>query len=129
LIANALKGLSVSAHKKPAIFKADRDSAIIAALDNLADLILQRRLGSPCESLSDQSDPIANFETSFQFRFLDHFPFPYGPGIMTWPSRKTTFSTDANSGFARRASATLNEGSGFHFAPLLTSDSAASVIA
>src|SRR6266480_626291 len=51
----ALKGLSVSAHKKPAIVKADRDPAIIAALVNLADLTLQRRLGSPCESLSDQS--------------------------------------------------------------------------
>ena len=46
-------------------------------------------------------------------------------GTITWPSRKTTFSTEANSGSARRASATLNEGSGFHFAPSLTSDSAA----
>jgi hypothetical protein len=126
---NALKGLSVSAYKKPAIVKADRDPAIIAALDNLADLILQRHLDSPCESLSDQSDPIANFETNFQFRFLLHFPFAFGAEIMTWPSRKITFRTDANSGFARRASATLNERSGFHFAPLLTSDSAASVIA
>ena len=50
-------------------------------------------------------------------------------GTITWPSRKTIFSTEANSGSARRASATLNEGSGFHVAPPLTSDSAASVIA
>src|SRR6266404_2729307 len=41
-------------------------------------------------------------------------------GATTWPSRKTAFSTEANSGSARRASATLNEGSGFHFAPSLT---------
>ena|SRR6266404_9470499 len=34
-------------------------------------------------------------------------------GATTWPSRKTAFSTEANSGSARRASATLNEGSGF----------------
>jgi hypothetical protein len=57
------------------------------------------------------------------------FPFAFGAGTNTWPSLKTTFSTEANSGLARIASATLNEGSGFHFAPLLTSDSAASVIA
>jgi hypothetical protein len=38
-------------------------------------------------------------------------------GTITWPSRKTTFSTEANSGSARRASATLNEGSAFHVAP------------
>jgi len=129
LIENALKGLSVSAHKKPAIVKADRDPAIIAALDNLADLTLQRHRGSPWESLSDQSDPIANFETDFQFRFLLHFPFAFSAGTMTWPSLKTTFSTEANSGSARIAAATLNEGSGFHFAPLLTSDNAVAVIA
>jgi len=93
LIENALKSLSVSAQKKPAIVKADPDPAIIAALDNLADLTLQRHLGSPWESLSDQSDPIANFETGFQFRFLLHFPFAFGAGTMTWPSLKTTFST------------------------------------
>ena len=58
-----------------------------------------------------------------------HFPFAFGAGTTTWPSLKTTLSTEAKSGSARRASATVNEGSGFHFAPLLTSDSAASVIA
>jgi len=34
---------------QPAIVKADRDPAIIVALDNLADLTLQRHLGSPLE--------------------------------------------------------------------------------
>jgi hypothetical protein len=52
------------AHKKPAIVKADRDPAIVAALDNFAYLTLQRHLGFPCESLSDQSDPIANLESA-----------------------------------------------------------------
>jgi hypothetical protein len=64
LIQNALKGLDVSAHKKPAIGKADRNPAIVAALDNLAYLTLQCHLGFPCESLRDQSDSIANFEIS-----------------------------------------------------------------
>ncbi len=60
---------------------------------------------------------------------LVHFPFAFGGGTMTRPSLKTVFSKEANSGSARIASATLNEGSGSHLAPLLTSDSAASVIA
>jgi hypothetical protein len=50
-------------------------------------------------------------------------------GIMTWPSLKTILSTDANVGSPSNASATLNEGSGSHFAPPLASESAASVIA
>jgi hypothetical protein len=50
-------------------------------------------------------------------------PFAFGTGTMTWPSLKTTLSTEANSGSARTASATPNEGSRFHVEPLLTSDS------
>jgi hypothetical protein len=69
LIENALKGLDVSTHKKPAIGKADRNPAIVAMLDNLAYLTLQCRLGFPCESLRDQSDSIANFEISSRYRF------------------------------------------------------------
>jgi hypothetical protein len=53
----------------------------------------------------------------------------FGADTMTWPSLKTTLSNEANSGSPRIASATLNEGSGFHVAPLLTSDSAAAVMA
>jgi len=42
-IRHALKGYGLLAHEKPAIIKADRDPAIVAALNNLADLTLQRR--------------------------------------------------------------------------------------
>jgi hypothetical protein len=62
-----LKGLRLSGHEKSAIVKADRDPTIFAALDYFADLSLQRYLGSPCESFSDQPDSIANLESS-----LDH---------------------------------------------------------
>jgi hypothetical protein len=81
VIENALKGLDVSAHKKPAIGKADRNPAIVAALDNLAYLTLQCRLGFPCESLRDQSDSIANFEISSRHRFLVHFPFAFAAAL------------------------------------------------
>ncbi len=70
LIGNALKGFRLSGHKKPAIVKADGNPAIVAALDNLAYLTLQRHLSFPCETFSDQSDPIANFETILQLRLI-----------------------------------------------------------
>ena len=76
---NALKGFNVSAQEKSAIVKADRDPAIVAALDNFADLTSQRHLGSPGESLSDQPDLIANFETGPQLRFLLHFALAFSP--------------------------------------------------
>jgi len=59
-----LKGLRLSGHEKSAIVKADRDPTIFAALDYFADLTLQRFLGSPCESFSDQPDSIANLESA-----------------------------------------------------------------
>jgi hypothetical protein len=59
-----LKGLRLSGHEKSAIVKADRDPTIFAALDYFADLTLQRYLGSPCESFSDQPDSIANLESA-----------------------------------------------------------------
>src|SRR5450631_4712651 len=62
-----LKGRRLSGHEKSAIVKADRDPTIFAALDYFADLTLQRYLGFPCESFSDQPDSIANLENS-----LDH---------------------------------------------------------
>ena len=78
LIKNALKRLDVLAPKKSAIIKPDRDPAVLAALDHLAYLILsQCHLVFPGESMSDQSDPIANFEASFRFGFLLHFPFAF----------------------------------------------------
>jgi hypothetical protein len=55
--------------------EADRDPTIFAALDYFADLTLQRYLGSPCQSFSDQPDSIANLEsaldhgTSYRFAF------------------------------------------------------------
>ncbi|HTG02862.1 MAG TPA: hypothetical protein VK635_02200, partial [Bradyrhizobium sp.] len=70
-----LKGLRLSGHEKSAIVKADRDPTIFAALDYFADLTLQRYLGSPCESFSDQPDSITNLEsaldhgTSYRFAF------------------------------------------------------------
>jgi hypothetical protein len=62
-----LKGFRLTGHEKSAIVKADRDPTIFAALDYFADLTLQRYLGSPCESFSDQPDSIANLESA-----LDH---------------------------------------------------------
>jgi hypothetical protein len=59
-----LKGLRLSGHEKSAIVKTDRDPTIFAALDYFADLTLQRYLGSPCESFSDQPDSIANLESA-----------------------------------------------------------------
>src|SRR5450631_983122 len=59
-----LKGLRLSGHEKSAIVKADRDPTIFAALDYFAGLTLQRYLGSPCESFSDQPDSIANLESA-----------------------------------------------------------------
>jgi hypothetical protein len=67
---NVFKGFRVSGHKEPAIVKADRDPAIVATLDNLTYLTLQRRLGFPCETFSDQSDSIANFETVIQLGLM-----------------------------------------------------------
>src|SRR6266436_666883 len=70
-----LKGFRLSGHEKSAIVKADRDPTIFAAHDYFADLTLQRYLGSPCESFSDQPDSIANLEcaldhgTSYRFAF------------------------------------------------------------
>jgi hypothetical protein len=59
-----LKGLRLSGHEKSAIVKTDREPTIFAALDYFADLTLQRYLGSPCESFSDQPDSIANLESA-----------------------------------------------------------------
>jgi len=56
------------AHEKSAIVIADCEPAIVSTLYNLAYLTLQRQLGFPCETFSDQSDSIANFETIFQLR-------------------------------------------------------------
>jgi len=78
-VRNALKGIWISAHKKSAIVKTDRNPAVLPELYNLCDLTLQRRLGSPREGFSDQSDPIANFENGFQLRFLVHLPFAFSP--------------------------------------------------
>jgi hypothetical protein len=83
---NPLKGLGVSAHKKSAIIKADRDPAIVAALDNFAYFILQRHFGFPGESFRDQPHPIANLETGFQVRILLHFPFAFSPLYRARPS-------------------------------------------
>src|SRR5450631_2131343 len=78
-----LKGLRLSGHEKSTIVKADRDPTIFAALDYFADLTLQRYLGSPWESFSDQRDSMANLESSLDhgnllsFRLqpeLDHSP-------------------------------------------------------
>ena len=82
-LAQALKGFNVSAHEKSAIVKADRDPAIVAALDNFADLTSQRHLGSPGESLSDQPDLIANFETGLQLRFWLHFALAFSPSSIS----------------------------------------------
>src|SRR5260221_9610247 len=76
---NALKGIWISAHKKSAIVKTDRNPAVLPELYNLCYLTLQRRLGSPCEGFSDQPDPIANFENGFQLRFLVHLPLAFSP--------------------------------------------------
>jgi hypothetical protein len=75
----ALKGLNVSAHKKSAIIKADRDPAIVTVLDYFPYFTLQRLFGFPSESSSDQPDPIANFEISPQLRFLLHFALAFSP--------------------------------------------------
>ena len=56
------------ADEKPAIVIADCEPAIVSALSNFAYLTLQRHLGFPCETFSDQSDSIANFETIFQVK-------------------------------------------------------------
>jgi len=82
---NPLKGLGVSAHKKSAIIKADRDPAIVAALDNFAYFTLQRHFGFPGESFRDQPHPIANLETGFQVRIFLHFPFAFGPALQGAP--------------------------------------------
>src|SRR6266404_7190904 len=67
-IRHALKGFGLLAHEKSAIVIADREPAIVSTLYNVAYLTLQRHLGFPCETFSDQSDSIANFETIFQVR-------------------------------------------------------------
>src|SRR5258708_18086806 len=69
-IRHALKGFGLLAHEKPAIVIADCEPAIVSALSNFAYLTLQRHLGFPCETFSDQSDSIANFETIFHQVFL-----------------------------------------------------------
>ncbi|HEX7566423.1 MAG TPA: hypothetical protein VF396_24695, partial [Bradyrhizobium sp.] len=78
-LAHALKGFNVSAQKKSAIVKAERNPAVVPELDNFADLTSQRNLGSPGESLSDQPDLIANFETGVWLRFLLHFALAFSP--------------------------------------------------
>jgi hypothetical protein len=83
-----LKGLRLSGHEKSAIVKADRDPTIFAALDYFADLTLQRYLGSPCESFSDQPDSIANLESA-----LDHatsYRFAFSPSST---SRRMAFQS------------------------------------
>jgi hypothetical protein len=42
-------------------------------------LTLQRHLGSPGESFSDQPDPVANLEIALKLRFLHHFSFAFSP--------------------------------------------------
>ncbi len=61
------------------------------------------------------------WDRCFGLQFV-HFPFAFGTATNTWSSLKTVFKTEENSGSARIVSATLNEGSGFHTAPLLTSE-------
>src|ERR1019366_10356180 len=68
-LAQALKGFNVSAHEKSAIVKADRDPAIVAALDNFADLTSQRHLGSPGERPGDELHLIAYFQAAIGLRF------------------------------------------------------------
>jgi hypothetical protein len=89
-----LKGFRLSGHEKSAIVKADRDPTIFAALDYFADLTLQRYLGSPCESFSDQPDSIANLESA-----LD----PWKPPIVS------PFSTSST---RRRMASIMNVGYG-----------------
>jgi hypothetical protein len=109
-----LKGLRLSGHEKSAIVKADRDPTIFAALDYFADLTLQRYLGSPCESFSDQPDSIANLEsaldhgTSYRFAFSPSSTRRRGDGaagadIASVQSsaaiRKQAFSRTGNAGW------------------------------
>jgi hypothetical protein len=86
-----LKGLRLSGHEKSAIVKADRDPTIFAALDYFADLTLQRYLGSPCESFSDQPDSIANLESAPDHGNLLSFrlqpEFDQAPFVQGAPSR------------------------------------------
>lgn len=72
-----LKGLDGSAIKKSAILKADRNSAISAELDNFAYFTLQRHFGLPGERISNQPDPISNFEAGFKQKVLLHFSLAF----------------------------------------------------
>jgi hypothetical protein len=54
-------------HEQPAIVKANRDAAIVAALDNLANLPLKRRLSFPSERPGNELYPIADVETAISF--------------------------------------------------------------
>jgi hypothetical protein len=107
-LAHALKGFNVSAHEKSAIVKADRDPAIVAALDNFADLTLRRHFGFPGESLSDQPDPIANFETGPQLRFLLHFALAFSPSSTR---RRMLESVQPGAIYKKRLNALIIEGS------------------
>jgi hypothetical protein len=78
-LCNPLKGPGVSAQKKSAIVKAERNPAVVPELDNFADLTSQRNLGFPSEGFGDQPDPIANLETGVWLRFLVHLLFAFRP--------------------------------------------------
>src|SRR6267378_398007 len=82
------------------------------------------QLGGPFHFMHHQSATRGRRQSSYGLGFSVLMG-----GTITWPSLKTARNTEANAGSARIASATLNDGSGFHSAPLLTSDSAAAFIA
>jgi hypothetical protein len=78
-LCNPLKGPGLSAQKKSAIVKAERNPAVVPELDDLRYLTLQGLLGFPSEGFGDQPDPIANLETGVWLRFSVHLLFALNP--------------------------------------------------
>src|ERR1035437_8727889 len=78
-LCNPLKGPGLSAQKKSAIVKADRNPAVVPELDDLRYLTLQGLLGFPSEGFGYQPDPIANLETGVWLRFSVHLLFAFSP--------------------------------------------------
>jgi hypothetical protein len=73
----ALELLSEAPHEKSAIVKPDRDTTIITALDNLANLTAQRHFGFPGKCSGNKLDPIAYLETAISLRITCiHLPLP-----------------------------------------------------